>query len=231
MMKRYLRIRFAGIIFSAMAVTFFAEFSLAHAQAIVFGFDGKIGGDGIAAPWELKEKSGDANVKIASDAGEKIVQLKCDDASFSLGREIKVNPKTYPYIVWQWKALKLPPKGDLRKGKTNDQALQLLVAFEGEKVLSYVWDSNAPEGSMSDESVAWPVSLKIKVIAVKSGAADAGKWFTMTRNVYEDYKKFFKEEPPPVKGIRVQTNCQHTESAGAGHFGKIVFSKNPSAVK
>jgi len=231
MMKRYLRICSSVIVFSVMAVIIFSELSLAHAQAIVFGFDGKVGSDGIAAPWELKEKSGDANVKVSSDAGEKIVQLKCDDASFSLGREIKVDAKNYPFIIWQWKALKLPPKGDLRKGKTNDQALQLLVAFEGKKVLSYVWDSNAPEGAIGEESVAWPVSLKIKVIAVKSGAADAGKWLTMTRNVYEDYKKFFKEEPPLVKGIRVQSNCQHTESAGAGHFGKIVFSRNPYAVK
>jgi len=43
---------------------------------------------------------------------------------------------------------------------------------------------------------------------------------------YDDYRKLFNEEPPHVKGIRIQTNSQHTESIGEGYVGKIVFSKN-----
>ena len=38
--------------------------------------------------------------------------------------------------------------------------------------------------------------------------------------------KLFNEAPPHVKGIRIQTNSQHTESVGEGYVGKIVFSKN-----
>lgn len=230
-MRKYLQICAAGIVFSVLAGVLFVKLSLADIQSVVFGFDGKINSDGIAAPWELKEKSGDADIKIVSDSSEKVVQLKCDDASFSLGREVNVDVKNYPYITWRWKALKLPPKGDVRRNKTNDQVLQLLVAFEGRKALSYVWDSNAPEGTVTEESVVWPVSLKIKIITVKSGASDIGKWLTMTRNVDDDYGKFFKEKPPHVKGIRVQTNCQHTGSVGEGYFGKIVFSKNLAVAK
>ena len=47
------------------------------------------------------------------------------------------------------------------------RALQLLVAFEGRKILSYIWDSNAPEGTVADESIAWPVSLKVKVLTLE----------------------------------------------------------------
>ncbi|RJQ41749.1 MAG: DUF3047 domain-containing protein [Nitrospiraceae bacterium] len=225
-MRKYLQICAVGIVFSVLTGIFFVKLSLSDAQSIIFDFDGKINSSGVAAPWELKEKSGNADVKIISDSSEKVIQLKCDDASFSLGREVKVDVKNYPYVTWKWKVLKLPPKGDVRKDKTNDQVLQLLVAFEGRKILSYIWDSNAPEGTVTEESVAWPVSLRIKIITVKSGAADIGKWLTMTRNVYDDYRKFFKEEPPYVKGVRVQTNCQHTESIGEGYFGKIILSRN-----
>ena len=209
----------------------FVKLSLADIQSISFDFDGKINSSGIASPWKLKEKSGDADVKIVSDAGEKVVHLRTNNSSFSLEREVNVDIKNYPYLAWRWKASKLPPHGDVRSGKTNDQALQLLVAFEGRKILSYIWDSNAPVGTVADESIAWPVSLKVKVITVKSGASDAGKWLTVTRNVYDDYRKLFNEAPPPVKGIRIQTNSQHTESIGEGYVGKIVFSKNLAVAK
>jgi hypothetical protein len=59
----------------------------------------------------------------------------------------------------------------------------------------------------------------------------SGKWLTVTRNVYDDYRKLFNEEPLHVKGIGIQTNSQHTESIGEGYFGKIVFSKNLSVAR
>ena len=101
---------------------------------------------------------------------------------------------------------------------TNDQGLQFFVAFEGKKILSYVWDTNAPEGTITEESVPWPVSLTIKVIVVKSGISDTGKWLTVRRNVYDDYRKFFNEEPLRVEGIRVQMNTQHTGGSAEGVF-------------
>ncbi|MDP3259592.1 MAG: hypothetical protein Q8M34_03265 [Thermodesulfovibrionales bacterium] len=38
--------------------------------------------------------------------------------------------------------------------------------------------------------------------------------------------KLLNEYPPHVKGIRIQTNSQHTERIGEGYVGKIVFGKN-----
>ena len=230
-MRRYRQIYAVGIVFSVLAGVLFVKLSLADIQSISFDFDGKINSSGIASPWKLKEKSGDADVKIVSDAGEKVVHLRTNNSSFSLEREVNVDIKSYPYLMWRWKASKLPPHGDVRSGKTNDQALQLLVAFEGRKILSYIWDSNAPEGTVADETIPWPVSLKVKVITVKSGASDTGKWLAVTRNVYDDYRKLFNEDPPHVKGIRIQTNSQHTESIGEGYVGKIVFSNNLSVAR
>ena len=56
--------------------------------------------------------------------------------------------------------------GDVRKRGYDDQALQLLIAFENKKVLSYIWDSNAPEGVSVDESIGWPINIGIRVIVV-----------------------------------------------------------------
>ncbi|MGQ9509607.1 MAG: DUF3047 domain-containing protein, partial [Thermodesulfobacteriota bacterium] len=80
-----------------------------------------------------------------------------------------------------------------------------------------------PEGSISDESIGWPINLKIKVITVKSGNSDINKWVSFTRNIVEDYKRLYKEEPPLIQGIRVQINSQHTGTIAETLFGKILL--------
>lgn len=181
---------------------------------------------GVPIGWTLKEKSGKANLKVVAEEGETVVYLHSESASFSLQRDIELDLKQYPYLTMKWKAVRLPEGGDLRKGRSNDQAIQTLIAFDDKKILSYVWDTTAPEGAVGDESVPFPVSLKIKVLAVKSGKADTGKWITLKRNVYEDYKRLFGSEPPKVKGVRVQINSQHTETVAESAFGRMSFTKN-----
>lgn len=195
-------------------------------EAFQFEFSGRTVSEGVPEPWTLKVKNGDAKVRVIAEEGRKILHVVCSDASFSLQRETEVDVRQFPHLSWSWMAVKIPPDGDLRKGKTNDQALQLLLAFDGKKIISYVWDSNAPEGTVTDESVPWPVSLKIKVVVVKSGKVETGKWVGLERNVYEDYEKLFGEKPGLLKGVRVQSNCQHTGATAEGYFGEIQLLPN-----
>lgn len=218
-----------AVLFSIIVFSFVCEGS--DKPAVVIGFDGKPDADGVPEGWELKVKSGDAIFKILDENNEKIIWLKSIDSSFSFQRSVSLVPKEYPYLAWTWKAVKLPDRGDFRKSKTNDQALQVFVAFKGGDSLSYVWDSTAPEGSFGEESVGWPININIKVVVVKSGSSQTGQWITISRNIYDDYKKFFGKEPPDIKGVRVQTNSQHTGTVGEGYFNKMVFSSLPTKGK
>jgi hypothetical protein len=67
--------------------------------------------------------------------------------------------------------------------------------------------------------------MTVKVVVVRSGPAELGRWIAETRNVYEDFKKFFGDEPPPVKGMRLQINSQHTRTSAESYFGDVVFQK------
>ncbi|MBI5203496.1 MAG: DUF3047 domain-containing protein [Nitrospirae bacterium] len=219
------RISLFFIFVSSLFIICLSAPGAADAPPVSLGFSGPVSPEGIPSPWELKVKKGKADAKVVLENGEPALHMKSLKSSFSLEREFRLNVKDYPYVTWAWKALTLPLRGDVRKGSTNDQGLQFFVAFEGRKILSYVWDTNAPEGTVTEESVPWPVSLTIKVIVVKSGISDTGKWLTVRRNVYDDYRKFFNEEPPRVEGIRVQMNTQHTGGSAEGFFRNIIFSK------
>jgi hypothetical protein len=107
--------------------------------------------------------------------------------------------------------------------KTDDQAAQLFLAFTKTKSIVYIWDTTAPEGLMS-EAIAPPL-MTIKLVVVRSGPAELGKWVTETRNVYEDYKKFYGEEPPAVKAMRLQINSQHTGTSAESYFADVMYLK------
>jgi hypothetical protein len=200
-----------------------ANATAARVAVISLDFNGTLGDEGMPRPWNIGLKEGRADVKIVTENGERLLHLECRESSFSVERNISIDVSNVPYIRWTWKVLKTPSLGDVRKRNYNDQALQILVAFENRKVLSYVWDSNAPEGTVTDESLGWPFNVQVKVIVVKSGTADAGRWITHTRNVYEDYMHIFHEEPAQLKGVRIQTNTQHTKDMAEGYIKGISF--------
>jgi hypothetical protein len=180
-------------------------------------------GGGIPAGWELKEKAGKADFAVVKDGDVPAVRLRSSNTSFSLQKEVNVDLKHFPVLAWKWKVAKLPMGGDFRKSKTDDQAAQLFVAFTKTKSIVYIWDTGAPQGLMEDTT---PVPfMHVKVVVTRSGPADLGKWMSESRNVYEDYKKLYGSEPPPVSGMRLQINSQHTGTSAESYFADVAFKK------
>ncbi len=101
----------------------------------------------------------------------------------------------------------------------------MMVAFEDRKVISYIWDAAAPEGTITDESIGWPFDLAVKVIVVRSGETDINRWVVEERNIYDDYEKMFHEKPSRIKGVRLQANTQYTRDTSEGFIRHIVFSR------
>ena len=196
---------------------------LAEDSLTVADFSSAAAGGGVPPGWELKEKSGKADFAVVKDGDVSAVRFRSSNTSFSLQKELKVDLKQFPVLAWKWKVAKLPTGGDFRKSKTDDQAAQLFVAFTKTKSIVYIWDTNAPQGLMEDTT---PVPfMHVKVVVVRSGPADMGKWISESRNVYEDYKKLFGEEPPAVSGMRLQINSQHTGTSAESYFATVAFKK------
>jgi hypothetical protein len=89
--------------------------------------------------------------------------------------------------------------------------------------MGYIWDSNAPQG-FSGTSTAYS---KMKYFVLQSGTGKLDQWIWETRNVYEDYKKLFQEEPPAAGGILLYINTQHTKGSAEIEYGDFFFSSQP----
>jgi hypothetical protein len=45
------------------------------------------------------------------------------------------------------------------------------------------------------------------------------------RNLYEDYKKAFGQEPPMISGIAIMTDTDNTAESAIAYYGDILFKK------
>ncbi len=214
------------VVFVLASCLFLSAGALAQDRIVIADFSGMDASAGVPAGWELKEKSGKADFAIVRDGAVAAARFRSVNTSFSLQREAHVDIKQYPVLNWKWKVTKLPEGGDFRKSKTDDQAAQLFVVFSKAKAIVYVWDTTAPQGLIETTS---PVPfMNVVVIVVRSGPAEAGKWVSESRNVFDDYKHVFGSEPPMVKGIRLQINSQHTGTSAESFFADIAFARSSS---
>ena len=179
--------------------------------------------NGVPKGWQLKQWAGGHDVREEKEEGRTVVHLISTQDSFGIVKKFRWNTKVRPKIHWRWKVTVLPKGGDVRVRSKDDQAAQLYIVFPrfpsvvNSRLLGYIWESTAPQGG---EFVSTKYS-KTRYIVLESGATHLGKWITEERNVYEDYKRLFHEEPPEAAGITLMINSENTESRAEGYFGEI----------
>jgi hypothetical protein len=218
-MKKLMILKVLAVSFIVLSATVCA----AEDRLVIADFSTGVDAKGVPKGWELKERSGKADMAVVKDDGIAAVRLVSADTSFCLEKGVQVDLTKYPLLTWKWKVTKLPVGGDFRKSSTDDQAAQLFLAFSRTKAIVYIWDTTAPQGTIG--KAAAPFFMSIKAIVVRSGKSDMGKWLTETRNVYDDYKKLFGEEPEAIEGVRIQINSQHTGTSAESYFADVVFEK------
>jgi hypothetical protein len=54
-------------------------------------------------------------------------------------------------------------------------------------------------------------------------------WVDEERNIYEDYKKAFGEEPPMINGVAIMSDTDNTKEQATAYYGDIVFQKSVKA--
>ena len=189
--------------------------------------DGKMNGNGIPVGWELETHHSNHQIKLEPlQNGRFGIRLVSEDSSFGLHKSVDVDLKEFPILSWKWKVDRLPPAGDIREKSKDDQAAQVYVAFPAllrfrSPTIGYLWDSNAPVGTITDgHSTVTP----IKVIVLQSGKQRLGEWVQERRNVAEDYRRLFgKESLPKVGSVAIWINTQHTKSSAEATFADLQF--------
>jgi len=59
------------------------------------------------------------------------------------------------------------------------------------------------------------------MVAVQSGPPHVGEWMEERRNVLEDFRKFFGEDPPTVGAVAIMTDTDNTGEQTIAWYGPI----------
>jgi hypothetical protein len=62
---------------------------------------------------------------------------------------------------------------------------------------------------------------------VRSGPRGLNRWLTERRNVYEDYRTVFGEDPENPQAVVVSIDTNDTHSTAEAFIGRIIFTTGP----
>ena len=188
-----------------------------------------LGRPGIPEGWSGQSwGSPQYDLTVVTDGSDRVLHLRSRGDNSTISKEIKIDVKELPLLVWRWKAVTLPAGGDCRRKATDDQVAQIYVAFPRfptavrSRIIGYVWDTTAPAGTIvKSESTAL-----VTYVVVRSGTDELGRWLTETRNVYDDFKRIYGEAPTePVGAVSVAIDSNDTRSSAESYIGTILFRK------
>jgi hypothetical protein len=181
---------------------------------------------------------------LVKESDSVVIKAVSDQSASGLVRAISIDPSQYPVIEWRWKVNNVLRKGDVTSKDGDDYPARIYIsfAFDPEKAdylerlkhraaqrirgqdvpyraISYIWGSNRPAGTM----IANAYSDRVMMFVVQGGVEKLQQWVTERRNVYEDYKKAFGEEPAMISGVAIMTDTDNTRESAVAWYGDIVF--------
>jgi hypothetical protein len=164
---------------------------------------------------------------VVMDEDRRALLLKTDRETMAIGRSIHADIETTRILVWDWKPLFLPVGGDVRElaAKRNDQVARVVAWFDASlfderRAIAYIWDSSAPVGTIIRDR--GPHAERALVV-LRSGPSGLGAWHRETRNVYQDYRDIFRDEPTQLLAVTLESHSDDVASQSAVLFGRVRF--------
>lgn len=186
--------------------------------------------------------------KFVEDQGQVVLDAKADNAASGLIHPVKFDIRSAPIIQFRWKISNLIEGADNSVASKEDSPVRITLGFDGDKSkltfgektasalakqgtgrdlpyaqLVYVWANTAPVGTV----IANPHTKRVEMIVAVSGAAQVGKWVTLNRNVVEDFRRAFGEDPGLLTDVGVLTDTDNTNGSVEAWYGDIRFLPAP----
>jgi hypothetical protein len=166
-----------------------------------------------------------------------------EEGGSGLYRKIRIDLARHSVLEWRWR-VPADPQARLEVSSRASPLVRLSLAFHGDPAkldfedraklrlakaltvnglpyasLLYVWMYNVPVGTVLHS----PHTDRVRMIVVESGAQRIGEWVSIRRNVLEDYRRAFGEEPSDVLAVGLMTDPGDDGSRRRSFYGDITF--------
>lgn len=197
-------------------------------------------------PWKFTNVDRLTRYSLVREDGTVVIKAVAEASASGLIREGFISPSEYPVLTWRWKVEKGLSVSNVRSKEEDDYAARIYVSFEYDpgrlglldrakygavrllygqapplRVINYVWENKTPKGTV----VSSPYTDWVRLIVVENGASPPGRWIVEERNIVEDYRRAFGEEPGKITGIALMSDADNTGGQAVAWYGDIVMKK------
>lgn len=222
--------------------------ALPYVTSFASGHTSAAGGPG----WEEWTFSGfktPTRYEFVKDSGTVVVKASAEKSASGLRHALRIDPAQYPLLSWRWKVNELIASADNTRKEAEDSPVRVLVTFDGDigklsfserltfdniylltgrampyATLVYIWENRARK----DTVIPNRHTSRIKMIVAESGREHLGRWQHVTRNVVDDFKRAFGEDPGTITSVGIMTDTDNTGSKAEGFYGDIRFLRASS---
>ncbi|MBI3324941.1 MAG: DUF3047 domain-containing protein [Candidatus Omnitrophica bacterium] len=176
--------------------------------------------------WREVEVRGRTRYSVEESEGS----LKADSraAASVLLHAVEFDVHDYPWLSWRWRVDQLVEKEDLRRKRGSDASARVYVYFNNtgglpwqKRSLDYVWSGSLPVGTQLRSAY----TNQSKIVVMDSGTEHLGQWRRVSRNLLEDYRRLFGEEPPKAAAVGLMVDTDNTRSQASARFDDVMISR------
>jgi len=203
--------------------------------------------DALPAGWHLLAFRGVARqtrYTVVPEPPGWALRAESEAAAAGLYRYFDLDPRVYQVITWRWKVARVLERPDPTRKAGDDYPARLYVAFRYEPeregvwertkfefyralygdyppgaVIGYVWESRLPP----ETTYPNPYTSRARMVVVRSGPGEVGRWVEERRNFYEDYRRLFGAEPARLAGVAVMTDTDNSGERAEAWYDAITL--------
>jgi len=192
---------------------------------------------------QLPGKAGTRYTRATKD-GREAIAADADRSASMWRRKLSVTPAAVAEVRFSWWLERAPDNASVADVEREDAGARVLFAFDGDHArlaprtrmlfdlaealtgekppyatLMYVWDSNAPIGTV----IVNPRTDRIRKIVVDSGPMHLRRWRDHRRDLRADFRRAFGEDPGALVSVAVMTDSDNTASRAQAWYGAVTI--------
>jgi len=197
-------------------------------------------------PWTLSRFKRKTEYQLVRDGdGTVVVRAVADSAASGIIRQVDIDTRVTPWLSWRWRVPEMIAGADNTDRNREDSPARVVVAFEGDHhkldfeeraiaarvkamtgnempyaTLMYILENQLPVNDVIESRH----TTRINMVVVETGKSRSGKWITFARNIADDYRRVYGEEPGHVRSIGILTDTDNTGEKTSAYYGDIKFS-------
>jgi len=179
------------------------------------------------ANWQERTFRGRTLYSFSMSRDTPVIKAVSADSASILYRSVEINLDKTPYFNWRWCIENTLGDLDEKTKDGDDYPARIYVVIEPEifstrpRSINYVWANSLPAGSIWANAYA----NQVKMLSIRSGAAQAGQWLQEKRNVKSDLQRAFDENITSVIGIAIMTDTDNSHTSAISYYSSFFFSR------